>query len=410
MSVLNPERNRLGRVLSAKSGAPGAFAMLRHWRLIVILFTFGVSLLFIITALLTGNGFWDFRVYQVGVAAVLENGTPYDPTRFFPFTYPPLVALFLAKLAWFFTAPAGLALLLAVHTICFIAVPFLVMPASARKQPIEFLWLFGVFLVAFSFAGAKTFASGNFAAAMTLAILSSLLYGVRSRNYWPFWAVLVLLSQVKIYLFCFALVPFLLERMFWTPVLMGLATLALYSLNFFIEPGLWQDYLATVKVISHLPGHIGVTPMAGAVIALNEIHSLGDRSFTAIVLAVHAVFAASVIAFSVSVMWGRARPADGYEIIGWVIMAALLISPRLVEYDVAIMTIPFVFLLRRLVNEQGPALWVVLGGVFFATGLVRTPLSDMAGFVVLAAVWLATGVSWLMSAPIAQAVPQKNAA
>lgn len=382
------------------AGARGGAELVRdNWRALAAVLTIGPALVFTAYIFLSGKPFWDFAVYRAGIAAFKATGTAYDPRYLLdhygvdlPFTYPPLVLLAFDKLSWLFTSMPGLALLLAAHLAALAAILRLQLPkdwAIADK-----LWVCGVFLAAFGLAGTKLFLTGNVAAVFAAATLGALAWSVPRKTYWPLWAILALVCQVKIYFICFAAVPFFLHRKIVEPAVIGLAIIASTALNYFVSGELFQQFVATMRDFSHQAGFSGTSVMSGVELVLKSVRLGSENAALLIALGVHLVYALMVAAFGAAVLWSR-PPRNAHVAFLFAFMGALLASPRLIEYDMALLAIPFVVFLRDLLRERGLGLGIAVAGFLAALVLVRTPLADWGGFVALLGVWLGMGIAWL---------------
>jgi hypothetical protein len=386
-------------------------ALASHWRWAVAAATICLALGYLAYIILAGKFGWDFAVYRAGIAAFKTTGNPYDAADLakaygvdLPFTYPPVVVLLFAQLTGLFSNPFALALLFAAHVAAVVAIPALLSsyPFPIRGGiraliPRDFLWMLGAYLVLFGFSGAKLLASCNIAAVLVCLCLVAMLYSVRRRDYMALWIALVLVCQIKIYLICFAAVPFLLDRKIWQPALLAVLVMAGYTLNWILAPGLVHGWLDTMGAFANGPGFVGISVMEAVHVTLQTLH-FAPRLIGPLALGIHAVYSAGVIGFSALALWTRARPADARLVLPWALMAAMLISPRLIENDLAIAVIPFLVLLMRLVSARGIGLGVAVAGFVLGTSLIKTPLGDWGALFALLGVWLGSGIDWFCAA------------
>jgi hypothetical protein len=82
-------------------------------------------------------------------------------------------------------------------------------------------------------------------------------------------------------------------------------------------------------------------------------------------------------------------------------MSAFLISPRIFDYDLAVVIVPFVLLARMLLIERGLGLGVAVTVAVFGFILLRTPslfqteLSKWSATFTIVGVWFGTAAHWL---------------
>jgi hypothetical protein len=171
--------------------------------------------------------------------------------------------------------------------------------------------------------------------------------------------------------------------------------LASTALNSVVAPDLLPQFLATLGEVSHQPGFSGTSVLSAVDAGLREAHVGAGSTPLAIAFAVHMVYLLLAMAFGAAVLWSRA-PADLHKALLFAFMGALLASPRLIEYDMALVAIPFLVFLRDLVRDRGLGLSIAVAGLVAALVLVRTPLADWGGFVTLLGVWIGMGMTWLM--------------
>ena len=374
-----------------------------HWRVTVAFLTFTLAIGFIGYIVFAGKTFWDFAVYRAGVAAYQATGTAYDPQFLLetygvglPFTYPPLILLLFSKLSWLFATDLGRAVLVIAHVLAFLLIPYLLIPRSLRRT--EFVWMFGVYLVAFGLSGCKLLLAGNIAALLSALIVGALNYSATRKLNAVFWVALFLVCQIKIYFVCLVAIPFLVERKIWVPAAMAVLIVAGYALNYMAPPRLLEGFTTTLASVTHISAFGGTSVMTAVQTMLDRLHISNQTSITTLLaVGIHCLYALVMMSFAVAVMWSKARPKDAYVSLLWAFMGALLISPRLAPYDLALLVIPFLVFLRQLViSEDRFGLHIAMAAAVLAAGLATTPLADWGALVVLCGVWGGIGCDWLM--------------
>ena len=76
-------------------------------------------------------------------------------------------------------------------------------------------------------------------------------------------------------------------------------------------------------------------------------------------------------------------------------MSAYLVSPRLLEYDMAILSVPLVRLGLMLLSSKGAGLMIAVSIGICGCILIRTPFVPWVGTFVMLGVWLGSAVQWL---------------
>jgi hypothetical protein len=378
-----------------------------NWRNVVAFLTLSVAAAFTAYIVLSGTTFWDFAVYRAGISAYRAIGTPYDPEYLhqvyglgLPFTYAPMVLLAFTKVSWLFTSGPGLTLLLSVHLAACLSIPWLMVPRDLRRT--ELVWMSGVFLTAFGLSGTKLFLTGNLAAVASALVLAALRYCIPRRNYTVLFLLLLLVCQVKIYFICFGAVPFLMDRKVWIPAAACLLIVATYALNYLMPPLLVHGFVTSLQAVSQVTAFVGTSVLTAVQISLGRL-AVGHGTLVVLISwGAHCLYALLLLGFAASVMWTRARPvASPYLASLWAFMAALLISPRLAPYELALLVIPFLIFIQRLLAARDLGLGIAIAGFIAGASLVTTPLADWGGFVALLGVWVGIGVSWLRAAAAA---------
>ncbi len=372
------------------------------WRLLVAAATLSVATLFTIYIAWSGKIFWDFAVYRAGIAAFQATGTPYDPRYLhetygldLPFTYAPMVLEAFTKVSWLFTSSLGLTLLLAAHLVACILIPWGLVPRQMRAT--ELPWMAGVFLTAFGLSGLKLFLTGNLAAIACVLVLAAVSYSVRRRNYIALWLTLLLVCQVKIYFICFGAIPFLMDRKIVEPAVACLAIVGAYALNFLMPPLLVHGFVESLASVSHVTAFVGTSVLTAVQVTLDKAsHGGSSRLVNLLPWGVHCVYALSLLIFAARIMWSSVRSRISPQLaLLWAFSAALLVSPRLAPYEMALLVIPFLIFLQQLLATRDIGLGISIAGFVAAVSLVTTPLADWGGLLALLGVWVGIGVSWL---------------
>lgn len=80
----------------------------------------------------------------------------------------------------------------------------------------------------------------------------------------------------------------------------------------------------------------------------------------------------------------------------WAFMGAMLISPRLLTYDLAPLVIPAIVFLIDMVARRGIGFWVSLVGLIAGASMVKIHYAEWEGLIDLTAIWAGYGLDQLV--------------
>jgi hypothetical protein len=363
---------------------------------------------FFFLVLVTHHIFWDIEFYGSVVKAMAAGVSPYNNayiSRHFSagyslgFVYPPFVADAFYKFSWLFLTPVGWALLVIAHVVSWLSIPYLLAGSPKNWYSRDFLYIWALYLVLFGLGGMRLLVVGNISAALFALMVFSIVVAVRTKEYKWFWGTVLVCSFFKIYFLAFLLLPVILDRRYVSAVVLICALIALYGLNYFTNPVQFSEYVAQIA------GHSGETGLSIFSIASQIIKAtLGpnDSRLFVLALGIHLTFTATILLVAYAIAKHHARPERFDLFCCWVFMSAFLISPRIFDYDLAVVTIPFVLLARNLLIEGG--LGISVAAIVAGAGLllVRTPspfqtaVSDWSATFTILGVWLGTSVHLLI--------------
>jgi hypothetical protein len=361
---------------------------------------------------ITHHIFWDINFYSAVVKAVAAGVSPYDNAYISKtlngvgfssgFVYPPLVAEVFYKFRWLFLTRTGLTLLLIIHVISWLSIPYLLAGSPKNWYSRNFLYIWGLYLVLFGLGGMRLLVVGNIAAVLFALMVFSIVVAVRTKNYMFFWVTILVCSFVKFYFLAFLLVPVILDKRYVSAAGIICALIALYALNYFISPALFSEYAAQIAAQSSGFGNIGwsIYSLATEIIK-TALGPNDDRLSVVIALGIHLVFVVTILLIAYSIAERRPRPERFDLFCCWLFMSAFLISPRIFDYDLAVVIVPFVLLARMLLIERGLGLGVAVTVAVFGFILLRTPslfqteLSKWSATFTIVGVWFGTAAHWL---------------
>lgn len=374
------------------------------------------SAIYVVTLVfVTHHFFWDFQQYVADINSMAEGISPYNVTAIaakygteispFPFSYPPLIAAAFLKGQWLLNSSIGHALLIVALGTSWIAIPYLLANRPSDWYRRHNIWIFGLYLALFGFGGIKVFASGNIAGVLAASEIAAIVAAVRLKNYRAFWAVTFICSYIKLYFLAFLLIPIALDKKYLSACIFLVVFIASYSLNYFIYPQLFVEFVNGVALISRDSNAIGRSLYTLAYRAVLFIHPGAESGAAEIALVMHAVFCLFVIFLARAVFEKSERPTAFGELACWLFVSAFLISPRLVDYDIPVLVVPCAILARMLLVRADPAALAV-GAMVTVAGstLMRTAFSDWSPSFIILGVWLGAAVHLLQPPVLATAI------
>jgi hypothetical protein len=352
---------------------------------------------------ITHSGFWDFHSYVAAMKAMEAGASPYDVsfinsnfgTGLVRFVYPPLVAEVFYKLSGLVLTPAGLSTLLITTIFCTLTIPYLLADCPKRWYSPRFLYLYGFYFVLFGFGGIRLVASGNIQPIICATIVASIFAAVRTHDYRLFWFALAFCSFIKIYFIAFMLVPVILDKKYLASIVFIFLFGMLYATNYIFSPELFSQFVVVMGIESKdTLQSIGFSFYSLAVAVLQTVVSSNFR-VQVIALSMHFFFVLFIfiLAYVIAAKHTRPKHFDLFSV--WLFMSAYLVSPRLLEYDMAIIVVPFVLLARMLILNGGIGLAVAAAASICSFFLIRTPFVPWIGTFALFGVWLGAAVHWL---------------
>ena len=199
--------------------------------------------------------------------------------------------------------------------------------------------------------------SGNIAYILYGAVLLTAHLGWKRGLWWPFCVTVVLASCVKAPFLSFALVPAVSARRQWASAAATLAAgIALFGLQPLVFPSLFRHYLQAVELQFSYNHDFGCAP-AGLFSQLLESHGIPYAPWC------YFFYAAYAIPLFASLVYLSRRFLRGdFALTLWapvLLIGILLLNPRIMEYDVAPMTLPLALVAWRYGRtRQQPTRWV----------------------------------------------------
>jgi hypothetical protein len=207
--------------------------------------------------------------------------------------------------------------------------------------------------------------SGNIAYILYAAVLLAALAGWKRNRWLPFYVAVILASCVKAPFLSFALVPPLSARKQWWPAAGAFAAgLALFGLQPLVWPSLFQHYLQAVELQFSYNHDFGCSP-AGLFSQVLDAHGIPYAPWCYFFYVAYAIpLFAGLVYFSRRFLRGDFALAQWAPVL---LVGILLLNPRIMEYDVAPITIPLALLAWRFARtRQHPGRWIAAMLVLFA--------------------------------------------
>jgi hypothetical protein len=293
------------------------------------------------------------------------------------------------------TTPLGRACLLVVQVVSWFSIPFLLAGSPKKWYSRDFLYVWGLYLILFGFSGMRVLAVGNPAGILNALMILSIVGAVRTRDYRLFWVAIIICSMVKFYYLAFLLLPIILDKRYFSVAGFLIIFVAAYSMNYVFYPDLFSEYVTKIALFSHSPGGAGWSLFSLALSAFHYIPGLNGNRGILLAFGIHFLFMGVIVLVAYAISERYRRPIRFDLLCCWYFMSAFLISPRIFDYDVAVLTVPFVLLGRMLIIERGLGITVALSVAVCGFALIRTPMSDWSGILAIMGVWIGAAVHLL---------------
>ena len=146
----------------------------------------------------------------------------------------------------------------------------------------------------------------------------------------------------------FLLVPVILDKKYLSAGMIVCTVGALYALNYFITPELFSEYISLITIGSD-SRNAGISIYSFVVEVIKLVLGPGYQRVSVITaLGIHFIFVISILSLAYSIFEQFPRPKRFDLCCCWLFISAFLISPRISDYDLAVVSVPFVLLSRML--------------------------------------------------------------
>jgi len=361
---------------------------------------------FLVLVFVTHHMFWDVNFYASVVKAMSAGISPYDNAYIsqdatdgfsLGFMYPPFAAQIFYKFDWLFLTAGGRAGLAVAQVLSWIAIPYLLAGSPARWYSRSYLYVWALYLVLFGLAGMRLLVVGNISALLFSTMIFAIVVAVRTGKYTLFWITIVICSFVKFYFLIFLMFPVILDKKYSASIIAIAILLGLFALNYVVSPMQFSEYLRQIGTQSN---EVGLSIFSLATRFTKGVLEWGGLQSFILPLAVYGVVSITILGIAFAVAEQR-RPETFDLFCCWLFLAAFLISPRMYDFELAVVTVPFVLLARMLLLERGIGISVAAVAIAMGFLLVRNPpffgvsLSDWTASFAIFGVWLGAGIHWL---------------
>jgi dolichol-phosphate mannosyltransferase len=322
---------------------------------------------------------WDSAIYQSAIHTLRGGHDPYATAialqikahqnggandsnhPLYSYVYPPATLPLLRLIGSLPSAPVKAAYWL-LYAIA-ILVQFWVAMQAVQWQ--ERRWLLFLLPIAPFFPGLLadgTLLSGNIAFLLYAAVLSAAVLGWRGKSWLLFYAVVLLASFFKAPLLSLvAIAPLSAHRQrAWTIITVA-AGIALFAVQPLLWPSLFKSYLKAVDLQFRFNGDFGCSP-AGLLSSLLFSHHLSYSPWAFLFYLGY-----SIPVLVILVYLSRCYFAGVFSLEQWipmVIVGVVLLNPRLIEYDVAPLTLPLALISSRSLShfqDRARLTWIFAG-------------------------------------------------
>ncbi len=313
---------------------------------------------------------WDVAVYRNAIRALLAGRDPYaDATAIqqlvhqtrgltpgtdppYSYVYSPITLPLLRIIGRVPTAVSGFMYWLAYGTGVLLEV-WVGLCAAERHERRVFLYLAPLAAFFPGLLANGILLSGNVAYILYGLILASAIAAWKGRAWWWFYFAVLTASCLKAPLLSLLVIPVFSARRQWVPAgLTLLSGLVLFSIQPLLWPSLFQHYLQAVELQFSLNRDFGCSP-AGLFAGFLFDHQLSYSRGSFLFFLGYALPILGVMLYL-----SRRFLRGHFSLQRWIpvlLLGTILLNPRLIEYDVAPLTIPLALIGWRFVSSLFPA-------------------------------------------------------
>jgi hypothetical protein len=358
---------------------------------------------------------WDVKVYAAAIRSLRAGHDPYadaiavqqlyhqqvggsnggDPA--YSYVYSPITLPILGLIArlpfWLSGSTYWLLYVLAVAG----QIPFALRFAEAQERP-YFLYMAQAAAFFPALLQSHVVLSGNIAYILYLAVFWSAMAGWRRGRWFWFYLAVLLASCVKAPMLSLVVIPALSARKQWLPTGLTIAAgIALFAIQPLLWPSLFRNYLKAVDLQFLYNRDFGCSPagiFSDVLFRMGKPYSPAGPIF-------YLCYALPLFALllHLSRMYLRGR----FSLRQWapvLLVGAILLNPRLIEYDLAPITLPLTFIAWRFLARfcSTPRTMLYLA-IFFVAATAFGCFVHRLAYVPLLAILFAAGCWTLAHEP-----------
>jgi hypothetical protein len=363
---------------------------------------------------------WDLRVYAAAITSLRAGHDPYadataiqqlyhqqvgDPNggdRPYSYVYSPITLPFLRLVAgvplWLSARIYWLLYILAVAG----QIPIALRLAEAHERP-YFLYMAQAAAFFPGLLQSHAVLSGNVAYILYFAVFWSALAGWRSGRWIWFYAAVLLASFAKAPMLTLVAIPALSARKQWLPAgLTAAAGVALFAIQPVLWPSLFRNYLKAVDLQFLYNRDFGCSP---AGIFSDALFRMG-KPYSPAGLLFYLCYAIPL--FLLLLHLSRKYLRGSFSLRHWapvLLVGVILLNPRLIEYDLAPITLPLTFIAWRFLAKYfSTARTMLYLAIFFAVANASGCFLHRLAYVPLLAMVFAAGC-WTLTRQAAPETP-----
>jgi dolichol-phosphate mannosyltransferase len=330
---------------------------------------------------------WDTAIYRSAVHTLRAGHDPYATAialqirahqnggadasshPLYSYVYPPATLPLLRLIGSLPSAPVKIAYWL-LYAAAMLAQLWVAMQAVQQQERRWFLFLLPIAPFFPGLLADGTLLSGNIAFLLYAAVLSAAVLGWRGKSWFPFYAAVLMASFFKAPLLSLvAIAPLSAPRQRTRALSTVAAGIGLIAVQPLLWPSLFRNYLEAVDLQFRFNSDFGCSP-AGLLSSLLYSHHLPYSPWA---LLFYLGYGVPVLATLVYL--SRCYFAALFSLKQWipmVIVGVVLLNPRLIEYDVAPLTLPLALIASRSLShlqDRARLTWIFAGVLAFMNSL-----------------------------------------
>jgi hypothetical protein len=378
------------------------------WSYALFIALFGYLLYVLIVETQKEENFWDFKIYYHSASKKIDN--PYnaeelqahhkDATKLLSYKYLPLTK-HVFRLFRLFNYPTALSIYLCLQITVFLAFIFLMNQQLSRGDPV----LMVVFLLIFNTCFFLAFRSGNLMPALSLLVLYGFI-GLRQGKPRQFVICILLASCFKLFPIVFLGLSYLeKEPRVKKTALMGFGAFLLFILLNMLQ---WEQFLYFLEAISATTSELGaINPNSWSISQEFSYfimsHKLGFEGWKGLALILYFGLVLVVIWRTAKYLLNRKKGGFSWELISIVMLALVLVLPRVKDYDYFLVIPAAYYVVKRLDLKR---ILILCGCLILCSGII-TDLPILGYLLELGAsyqAWLFAFLFWCFSLNLKQKV------